>query len=111
MHLKHFLLRCISLPRALAFWTQYTRSPHTFLPEDLASNVKLSPFKLQLFLLNGWYHDFEVLGLKTGIPHPNQLNKQGHLFTLINRAIASCREKVEDVRGVELFCADGFYAN
>jgi SAM-dependent methyltransferase len=62
-------------------------------------------------LLDPWYHDFEVLGLKTGIEHPNQRCKQRYLFPYIDRAISICRRHTDAVSGVELFCADGFYAN
>lgn len=59
-----------------------------------------------------WYHDFSILGLKTrqrpGIYAPNQRCKQEHLFRYISEAIRLCKKKAD---GVELFCADGFYAN
>ncbi|MCH8028367.1 MAG: class I SAM-dependent methyltransferase [Candidatus Dadabacteria bacterium] len=45
------------------------------------------------------------------MPGLNQGSKQWILFKLIDRAIALCREQGESIKGVELFCADGFYAN
>ncbi len=62
-----------------------------------------------------WYHNFEVLGVKTeqkpGPYEKNQLVKQDILFSFIDQAIEICQEKSDSVTGVELFCADGFYAN
>jgi hypothetical protein len=62
-----------------------------------------------------WYHDFAVLGFPTRqrgrhFP-PNQAAKQGPLFALIRRAVESARREFGSARGVELFAADGFYAN
>ncbi len=111
MKLKRFAIRLISLPRAFAIWTKYLRSPKYILPGGLELNVKLSLPELQLLLLDGWYHDFEIFGIKTGMLHPNQRCKQGALFALIDRAVSICREYGSLVRGVELFCADGYYAN
>jgi hypothetical protein len=55
------------------------------------------------------------LGLKTrqrpGIYAPNQRCKQEHLFRYISEAIQLCKSRGEKADGVELFCADGFYAN
>jgi hypothetical protein len=60
--------------------------------------------------MDGWYHDFEALGIKTGPLHPNQRCKQQNLFNLIDRAVSLCKNKTQCIRGVELFCSDGFYA-
>lgn len=61
-----------------------------------------------------WYHDFEVLGVKTeqkpGPYRLNQLAKQDLIFKLIDGAILLC-DKTKPITGVELFCADGFYSN
>lgn len=61
-----------------------------------------------------WYHDFEVLGVKTeqkpGPYRLNQLAKQDIIFKLIDGAILLCG-KTKPITGVELFCADGFYSN
>lgn len=66
-------------------------------------------------LLDPWYHDFEVLGLKTpqklGIYEKNQLSKQGPLFHLISKALNLCKEAGTSLEGLDLFCADGFYSN
>ena len=76
--------------------------------------MRLSEAEEEL-LADPWYHDFEPLGLKTpqraGHYVPNQLCKQGALFRLIDEAVKLCRERGCSARGVELFCADGFYAN
>lgn len=77
-------------------------------PEELTDEERA-------LLSEPWYHDFEVLGLKTpqkpGIYAPNQTSKQGPLFGLIDRALAELHESGGPTRGVELFCADGFYSN
>ena len=66
-------------------------------------------------LLDPWYHDFATLGFPTlqrpGIFKPNQRCKQEPLFELIRKAVSLCYDKGTSARGVELFCADGFYAN
>jgi hypothetical protein len=66
-------------------------------------------------LAGTWYHDFSVLGIKTvqvpGFWKPNQLAKEKPLFTFIERAILLCREEKMSTKGMELFCADGFYGN
>lgn len=73
--------------------------------------------EIEIFLRHDWYHDFSPLGLKTNqfrsaFYRKNQQAKQDELFDLIDRAIASCpREPGPGIKGVELFCADGFYAN
>lgn len=63
-------------------------------------------------LRHPWYHDFAVLGVATpqaeGIFGPNQLAKQDVLFRLIDRAVALSGPQP---RGLELFCADGFYSH
>lgn len=75
---------------------------------------RLSASEMALFA-EPWYHDFEVLGIKTpqipGIYKPNQECKQEPLFSLIRKAISICRESGTSAKGVELFCADGFYSN
>lgn len=72
-----------------------------------------------------WYHDFEVLGVKTeqkpGPYRLNQLAKQDIIFKLIDGAILLCKgtryeqdkmiRHYNPITGVELFCADGFYSN
>lgn len=76
----------------------------------------LSRTELEL-LADPWYHNFEVLGFNTPFKpnhwfyRQNQECKQGPLFDLINRAIQLCKIKGETTKGVELFCADGFYSN
>jgi cyclopropane fatty-acyl-phospholipid synthase-like methyltransferase len=59
-----------------------------------------------------WYHDFTPLGVPTpqpaGILGPNQLSKQDILFDYIKRAIALSGP---DPRGLEMFCADGFFSH
>jgi hypothetical protein len=59
-----------------------------------------------------WYHDFSALGLPTkqadGIFGPNQHAKQAILFDYIDKAINRCGP---EPRGLELFCADGFYSH
>jgi hypothetical protein len=62
-----------------------------------------------------WYHDFAPLGIPTyqrdGIFRPNQAAKQGPLFDFIGQAIDHCQAAGTALRGVELFCADGFYSH
>jgi hypothetical protein len=64
-------------------------------------------------LLEPWYHDFSLLGLKNqqrgGIYPPNQKSKQVILFPLIDEALRLCRQGGGSLRGIELFCADGYY--
>jgi len=76
-------------------------------------------------LLNGlWYHDFSKFGFKTyqryGAYELNQKSKQDILFSYIYKALVLCRniEKIEklkgmneEIKGLELFCDDGFYSN
>jgi len=89
---------------------------YSISPRTLFSITKLSRSEIG-FLLDPWYHDFEILGLRTPQKKPgryglNQEAKQGPLFELIARVISLCLEKQgTSVKGVELFCADGFYAN
>jgi len=111
VRLSRFGRSMILFPRAFSLWIKYLRSPHYFLPREFISNVKLSFPEFYLYMLDGWYHDFEALGLKTGILHPNQRCKQGPLFELITRSISLCRERSSSIRGVDLFCADGYYTN
>ncbi len=47
---------------------------------------------------------------KPGPYKQNQIAKQDLIFKLIDKAILLC-DKTKPVTGVELFCADGFYAN
>lgn len=76
----------------------------------------LTTAELEL-LSDPWYHDFETLGFKTPFREilvtyrRNQQCKQGPLFDLINRAVQICKTKGEAIKGLELFCADGFYGN
>jgi predicted RNA methylase len=60
-----------------------------------------------------WYHDFACFGIKTvqepGIWKKNQACKEGPLFSMIEEAVKSVKQRSESVKGVELFCADGFY--
>lgn len=66
-------------------------------------------------LLSPWYQDFKVLGFhsrqRMGMYKPSQECKQGPFFNIIGRAISLCREKKSPARGIELFCAEGFYSN
>jgi 2-polyprenyl-3-methyl-5-hydroxy-6-metoxy-1,4-benzoquinol methylase len=59
-----------------------------------------------------WYHDFSALGVPTpqqeGIFGPNQQAKQAILFSYIDTAIAQAGP---EPRGLELFCADGYYSH
>ncbi len=61
-----------------------------------------------------WYHDFSPFGIKTvqepGIWKKNQGCKEGPIFTVIDEAVTSVKQRGYSVRGVELFCADGYYA-
>jgi len=81
---------------------------------DGRNDVLMSQNDIRL-LLDPWYHDFAPLGLRTpqraGIFRPNQAAKQPVLCSLIDQALALCRQSNPIPRGVELFCADGFYAN
>jgi hypothetical protein len=66
-------------------------------------------------LFQPWYHDFGIFGIKTSLTAKDfwgsQVIKQGPLFDLIKKAIAICKKSgVSKIAGVELFCADGFYA-
>ena len=60
-----------------------------------------------------WYHDFSYFGIKTvqepGIWKANQQSKEKPIFSYIDQAIAWCRQNGSPSRGVELFCADGYY--
>lgn len=65
-----------------------------------------------------WYHDFDVLGVKTrqfafdGYD-TSQQDKQQIIFSLLDKAIAYCqgmRQAGGQLRLVELFCADCFYS-
>lgn len=59
-----------------------------------------------------WYHDFSALGVSTkqaeGIFGPNQQAKQATLFSYVDKAIALAGPQP---RGLELFCADGYYSH
>ncbi len=78
------------------------------------SAIELSRDELHL-LMDPWYHDFSVLGLRTpqrpGIFGPNQACKQGPVFKFIDNALTLCHGCGASAKGAELFCADGFYAN
>ena len=74
-------------------------------------DVKLSFAEFYLFILDGWHHDFEALGLKTGVLHPNQRCKQNNIFAFVDQAVSLCHKHVKETSGVELFCADGYYSN
>jgi hypothetical protein len=65
-----------------------------------------------------WYHDFEILGVKTrqfvldGYD-TSQQDKQKIIFNLLDKAIGYCqgmRKAGGQLRLVELFCADCFYS-
>lgn len=64
-------------------------------------------------LVEPWYHDFSLFGLKNqqrgGIYPPNQKSKQVILFPLIEEALRLCGKNGAKRRGLELFCADGYY--
>src|SRR5580700_5940566 len=64
-------------------------------------------------LLDPWYHDFSLFGLKTpqrgGIFPANQKCKEPILFSMMEEAVRLCRQRGQGTRGVELFCADGFF--
>jgi hypothetical protein len=91
-----------------------TNAPTLSAIPGLTSTIPMSRDDIRL-LLDPWYHDFEPLGLRTpqkgGHFRPNQAAKQPVLFGLIDQALSLCRDKGSTLRGVELFCADGFYAN
>lgn len=86
----------------------------TFLKSLHFRKKVLSPAEV-LLLKDPWYHNFAVLGVptcqKTGIYKPNQECKQELIFKFINHAISYCSKNNRPISGVELFCADGFYAN
>lgn len=81
-------------------------------------NSKLSLNEYTTYFSPNWYHDFSCMGLKTyqfddGGYHEAQLDKHKVLFEFIDKAIAIIQRKSKknEVSGVELFCADGFYSN
>lgn len=90
-------------------------SPRPALPKALPPGVSLTKYETYLLVKDPWYHDFSVLGYPTpqlpGYFRSNQQAKQAPLFTLIDRALDLCRAHRATVTGIELFCADGFYAN
>ena len=96
-------------------YRKYIISPQSILPKALPSDVFLTARELFLLVQERWYHDFSILGVPTrqmlGINRPNQKCKQKPIFRLIDSAISLCREKHASIKGVELFCADGFYSN
>lgn len=79
------------------------------------------PLSLRAYVMlqtPNWYHDFDVLGVKT---HQfafdgydiSQQDKQQIIFSLLDKAIAYCqgaRPTGTTLRLVELFCADCFYS-
>ena len=74
-------------------------------------SVTLSRAEMDL-LIEPWCHDFTVLGLKTpqrqGIFPDNQISNQPILFPLIDQAVRLSRLTKNPLRGIELFCAEGF---
>lgn len=57
-----------------------------------------------------WYHDFSSLGFptkqRTGVFAQNQAQREAVLVPMLERVISQYKPK----RGVELFCADGFFS-
>lgn len=96
-------------------WVRYLIRPQSLLPENISTTIKLSGSEIAL-LVDPWYHDFEVLGFKThqrvtkGYREAQEA-KQGPLFEFTAQAITLCRKQGTFVKGVELFCADGFFTN
>ncbi|OJV99819.1 MAG: hypothetical protein BGO39_28995 [Chloroflexi bacterium 54-19] len=80
----------------------------------VAPVIFLTRYELNV-LLKPWYHNYEVFGVKTpqrgGFYLKNQVNKQGPLFDLIDKAITLCKKNGTSVKGLDLFCADGFFSN
>lgn len=77
-------------------------------------SVTLNRAEIELLMENStWYHDFSPLGFKTpqrpGIGLANQVSKQPILFPMIEKALQLCRQAKNNLRGLELFCADGFF--
>ena len=92
------------------------------MPQDLPVMIASQPMSAESLNLSRaerklmpgpWYHNFSPLGLETpqrgGIYPANQKCKQAILFALIEEALRLCRKRGGSLRGVELFCADGFY--
>lgn len=98
-----------------ALWKKYSASPESVLPRSLADDVSLSPSELYDLVADPWYHDFTGLGFPTpqrpGLFGPNQKDKNAPLSKLIDQALALCRKAGGNISGVELFCADGYFAN
>jgi SAM-dependent methyltransferase len=80
---------------------------------------KLSFKELLLYYTPNWYHDFSELGattyqFKDEIYPPAQRIKKYKIFEYIDDAIVYVKNMPDysgDISAVELFCADGFYAN
>lgn len=81
----------------------------------LPAGIHLGPFEARL-LGDPWYHNFQPLGFPTAQKGSsyvlNQQSKQQGIFSLIDEAATYCREQgIQNIRGVDLACADGFYTN
>ncbi len=88
---------------------------------DMKFNNSLNKFEVstrekEIFFTPDWYHNFEILGIATKQPDQTyieaQKNKQNEIFNLIKKAITLLiDENTKKSVGMELFCADAFYAN
>jgi len=107
--------RLINKAKTEMSYLKYLVSPQPVLPKPLPSGVNLNSRELFLLVQDQWYHDFGVLGFPTpqkpGIFEPNQKSKQEPICRLIDRALSQCHREQASTNGVEMFCADGFYAN
>jgi len=106
-------LRCVLRKHLVYLKSVFSAKP--LLPKALPPDVSLTAHEVFLLVQDPWYHDFTVLGYPTpqlpGIFRSNQQAKQAPLFKLIDRALDLCRAQHTTIKGVELFCADGFYSN
>ncbi len=107
----HIMKNWKLFPYIVRLWIRFLKSPDSVLLGKKNTAVKLSFAEFYLLNLDGWYHDFEALGLKTGALHPNQRCKQQNIFTFIDQAVSICQKQVKEVCGIELFCANGYYSN
>lgn len=75
----------------------------------------LTSINRKLCAMHNWYHSFDKLGLKTNIIKTGnyvegQEDKAEYIFKFTNEAIDYIKVGKSNVRGCELFCADGFYS-
>lgn len=74
----------------------------------------MSLLNKNLYRLGPLYHDFSIFGVKNfqleGIYSLNQKCKEPIIRAYIAYAIAKCLETEKNIKFVELFCADGYYA-